>query len=58
MYTRHGKDVLLVIVSRMEIAAIKRIVASLDPKLFVILRDVHEVLGEELWRLPEAAERP
>ncbi|HAI51664.1 MAG: YitT family protein [Limnochordia bacterium] len=58
MYTRHGKDVLLVIVSRMEIAAIKRIVASLDPKAFVIIHDVHEVLGEGFRRLPEAAERP
>ena len=57
MYTRHGKEVLLVIVSRMEIAAIKRIVAEVDAKAFVVIHDVHEVLGEGFRRLPEAAER-
>lgn len=57
MYTRHGKEVLLVIVSRMEIAAIKRIVAEVDAKAFVVIYDVHEVLGEGFRRLPEAAER-
>ncbi|HPT83694.1 MAG TPA: YitT family protein [Limnochordia bacterium] len=54
MYTRQGKDVLLVIVSRMEIAAIKRIVATVDRRAFVIIHDVHEVLGEGFRRLPES----
>jgi uncharacterized membrane-anchored protein YitT (DUF2179 family) len=56
-YTQQGKEVLLVIVSRMEIAAIKRIVAEVDAKAFVVIHDVHEVLGEGFRRLPEAAER-
>jgi len=55
MYTRQGKEVLLVIVSRMEIAAIKRIVASIDRRAFVVIHDVHEVLGEGFRRLPDAA---
>ncbi|NMB01756.1 MAG: YitT family protein [Firmicutes bacterium] len=46
MYTQAEKQVLLVIVSRMEIATVKRIVAELDPRAFVIIYDVHEVLGE------------
>ena len=46
MYTKHEREVLLAIVSRMEIAAVKRIVAETDKKAFVIISDVHEVLGE------------
>jgi uncharacterized membrane-anchored protein YitT (DUF2179 family) len=46
MYTKYDKEVLLVIVSRMEIAAVKSIVAEVDRKAFVIIYDVHEVLGE------------
>ena len=46
MYTQAEKQVLLVIVSRMEIATVKRIVAELDTRAFVIIYDVHEVLGE------------
>lgn len=57
MYTRQGKEVLLVIVSRMEIAAVKRIVAENDPKAFVVIHDVHEVLGEGFRMLTECAGR-
>jgi len=39
----------------MEIAAIKRIVASIDRRAFVVIHDVHEVLGEGFRRLPDAA---
>ncbi len=46
MYTKYDKQVLLVIVSRLEIAKIKEIVAESDKKAFVIIYDVHEVLGE------------
>ena len=57
MYTKQGKEVLLVIVSRLEIASIKRIVAEIDPRAFVIIHDVHEVLGEGFRGLEEAAGR-
>lgn len=46
MYTQSDKQVLLVIVSRVEIAKVKEIVADVDPRAFVIIYDVHEVLGE------------
>jgi len=46
MYTKYEKQILLAIVSRMEIATVKAIVAELDQKAFVIIYDVHEVLGE------------
>lgn len=46
MYTKHDKQILLVIVSRMEIFTVKAIVGELDKKAFVVIYDVHEVLGE------------
>ncbi|NMB19655.1 MAG: YitT family protein [Firmicutes bacterium] len=46
MYTKHDREILLAIVSRMEIATLKKIVAETDKKAFVIISDVHEVLGE------------
>lgn len=51
MYTKDDKDVLLVIVSRMEIARVKEIVREFDEKAFVVIADVHEVLGEGFRRL-------
>lgn len=55
MYTQGEKEVLLVIVSRMEIAKVKGIVAQVDKKAFVIIYDVHEVLGEGFRGLHEPA---
>jgi uncharacterized membrane-anchored protein YitT (DUF2179 family) len=46
MYTKHDRQILLAIVSRMEIATLKSIVAETDKRAFVIIYDVHEVLGE------------
>lgn len=54
MYTQFDKQVLLVIVSRLEIATVKKIVAELDPRAFVIIYDVHEVLGEGFRGLHKA----
>jgi uncharacterized membrane-anchored protein YitT (DUF2179 family) len=45
-YTGQERKVLFVIVSRTEIARVKEIVADLDPKAFIAITDVHEVLGE------------
>jgi len=46
MYTKYDKEILLAIVSRMEISTLKSIVAEIDKRAFVIIYDVHEVLGE------------
>ena len=46
MYTRKEKNVLLCVFSRKEVAMIKDIVRQFDPKAFVIVTDVKEVLGE------------
>lgn len=46
MYTRKDREMLMVIVSKKEIAALRQIVTSIDPKAFFIIADVHEVLGE------------
>lgn len=45
-YTGRDKDVLYVVISRLQLLQLKRIVANHDPQAFVIVNDVHEVLGE------------
>ncbi len=45
-YTGQKRDVVLSVVSRAEIARLKEIVHSIDENAFVIITDVHEVLGE------------
>jgi uncharacterized membrane-anchored protein YitT (DUF2179 family) len=45
-YSRKERHVLLCVVSRIEIAALKRLVHAHDPNAFVIIADVREVLGE------------
>lgn len=45
-YTGKDKDVLLVIVSRAEVTQLKRLVSKIDADSFVILTEVHEVMGE------------
>lgn len=46
MYTGNERDVILSVVTRPEISILKDLVHEIDPKAFVILTDVHEVLGE------------
>jgi uncharacterized membrane-anchored protein YitT (DUF2179 family) len=46
MFTRNDRQVLFVIVSRQEIAAIKDIVRNIDSRAFLVISDVREVLGE------------
>lgn len=46
MYTGEDKDVLLVIVNRSQVTVLKDLVHREDPGAFVIMADVHEVLGE------------
>lgn len=45
-YTGREKNVLLVVVSRAEVAELKELVHHIDPGSFVILTEVHEVMGE------------
>lgn len=45
-YTGLPRDVLLCSVARFEITTLKNIVKEIDPKAFVIIAEVHEVLGE------------
>ncbi len=46
MFTGSKRSVLLCVVSRLEITRLKNIVYQIDPKAFVILTDVREVIGE------------
>ncbi len=46
MFTGNERQVLFVIVTRSEIAAIKEMVRDIDPRAFVVISDVREVLGE------------
>jgi uncharacterized membrane-anchored protein YitT (DUF2179 family) len=46
MYTGGDRQVLLAVVGRQEISTLKEIIYKADPKAFVVLADVHEVLGE------------
>lgn len=48
-YTGQARAILLCVVARTEIAALKRIVAEADGSAFVIIGDVDEVVGEG-WR--------
>lgn len=45
-YTGQNKNVLLVIVSRAEVSRLKNLVLLIDPHAFVIITEVHEVMGE------------
>ena len=46
LYSGARKEILLCVISRTEEAKLKEIVHRLDPRAFVILTGVHEVLGE------------
>ncbi|MEW6276045.1 MAG: YitT family protein [Bacillota bacterium] len=46
MYTGLPREVLLVVVNRAEVTRLKDLVYAIDPRAFMILADVHEVLGE------------
>ncbi|HAG07679.1 MAG: hypothetical protein XD69_0980 [Clostridia bacterium 62_21] len=45
-YTGEERDVLLTVVNRAEVTRLKDLVYGIDPRAFIILADVHEVLGE------------
>lgn len=45
-YTGEERNVLMCVVTRLELARLKNVIHELDPGAFVIVHDVHEVLGE------------
>lgn len=51
-YTERGLDVLYCVVARSELSILKRLIASIDPRAFVVIADANEVLGEGFreWR--------
>jgi len=51
MYTGKPKKVIFVIVSRSELHRLRQLVSTIDPKAFVVISDVYEVLGEGFKRL-------
>lgn len=53
MYTGNDKDVLFCIVHRAQVFQMKEIVRSIDENAFVILADVHEVLGEGFKKIQD-----
>lgn len=46
VYTGVDREIIFSVVNRSEVSRLKEIVYSVDPRAFVILADVHEVLGE------------
>ncbi|MGD9678618.1 MAG: YitT family protein [Vulcanibacillus sp.] len=49
-YTGSEKEVLYCVINRGEISRLKKIVRSVDNRAFIVLNDVHEVLGEGFER--------
>jgi uncharacterized membrane-anchored protein YitT (DUF2179 family) len=45
-YTRLPRSVLYVVVSRTQLTRVKRLIARIDPKAFVVVTQAHEVWGE------------
>lgn len=45
-YTRKGRNVLYTVVTRKEVATLRQEILKIDPNAFVIIANVHEVIGE------------
>ncbi len=45
-YTRKERNILFTVVTRKEVATLRQIVQQIDPVAFVIIANVHEVIGE------------
>ena len=46
LYSGEAREMVFTVVSRREIDSLKALVHAVDPKAFVVIADVHEVLGE------------
>lgn len=51
LYTGMNREIILSVVSQREVSQLKELVYEIDPNAFVILADVHEVLGEGFKRI-------
>ncbi len=51
LYTGESREVIFTVVSRRELDPLKALVREVDPDAFVIITDVHEVLGEGFARI-------
>lgn len=49
-FTGQDKNIILCVVSQSEVTRLKRIVWDIDPDSFVIVNNIHEVLGEGFYR--------
>lgn len=47
-YTREEKDIIYCVVSRLEMAKLKEIVKTIDPRAFIAVENVHEVEGVKI----------
>lgn len=56
LYTGEQREVLLVIVSRSEVAPLKGLVSRIDPRAFMVIHDAREVLGEGFGPMSPAPE--
>ncbi len=45
MYTREEREMIYIVVSKNQIVKVKEVVNQVDPEAFIIVSDVHEVLG-------------
>jgi uncharacterized membrane-anchored protein YitT (DUF2179 family) len=45
-WTRKERNILFAVVTRKEVATLRQIIRRIDPKAFVIIANVHEVVGE------------
>lgn len=45
-YTKHDKHVLYIVISERQLLTLQKIVHELDPKAFVTVTDIHQVVGE------------
>lgn len=45
-YTRKGRNILFTVVTRKEVVTLRQIIQQIDPEAFVIIANVHEVIGE------------
>ena len=46
LYSGNEKNVLLVVVSKKQVVALRKLVKRIDPNAFIIISDIFEVLGE------------
>lgn len=52
-YTERQKKVLFVVVSKNQVIALKKLVHSIDPEAFMMISDVHEVVGKGFKELDD-----